>query len=179
MSSKWGVSAIQQDGRFSPSKSSVVTPVANLNQNSQSTLRIVSFYSKADGRSHTSFRCSSGRKCRLMRCVSVLRVRVRSRPMDDTEAQRGLCSHDLRLRMHPRWQPIEYHDHTASGDGAVHLCNSDQLEGHRVLMRCQLCQWQGFLSLPTCSAFSILRRILEALSERGKVSSSPAKGPCV
>lgn len=84
-----------------------------------------------------------------------------------------------RPRSHtPREQPDECRGRIGSGDDVVHLCNAGPRVVQTDLQRLVIVlQEHGFLCcLPTCSAFSTLRRIFEALSGSGNSSSWPASG---
>jgi hypothetical protein len=70
-----------------------------------------------------------------------------------------------------------YRDHIEIFADAAHLDSVGRLVERTVLIDCSVIATQlSKQYLPTCSAFSTLRRILDALSGRGKSSSSPARG---
>lgn len=73
-----------------------------------------------------------------------------------------------------------FHDQIENGDGAARHGTADPRAEQRVLRdadECNSSMARRYVLLPTCSAFSMLRRIFEGLSGPGKRSSVPARGP--
>ena len=95
-------------------------------------------------------------------------------------------NHGGRCRRHLPSQPDGYHGRIENGDDAARRGNfvprAEQRALRKGMLACTIVlvihMW-NFIDLPTCSAFSTLRRILDGLSGPGKISSVPASGPVV